>query len=46
MGGMLIAKAFLPSGAHIKQALIYLDLAIKTELVLVRSTFFLFHYLQ
>ncbi|CDW82513.1 UNKNOWN [Stylonychia lemnae] len=35
MGGMLLAKAFLPSGAHIKQALVYLDLAIKTELVLV-----------
>lgn len=37
MGGMLIARAFLPTGAHIKQALSYLDLAIKTELVLVRG---------
>jgi len=36
MGGMLIAKAYLPSGSHIKEALSYLDLAIKLELVLVR----------
>jgi hypothetical protein len=35
MGGMLIAKAYLPSGSHIKEALSYLDLAIKIELVLV-----------
>lgn len=35
MGGMLIAKAFLPTGSHIKEALAYLDIAIKTELVLV-----------
>ena len=35
MGGMLIAKAYLPSGSHIKDALSYLDLAIKIELVLV-----------
>ena len=33
---MLIAKAYLPSGSHIKEALSYLDLAIKIELVLVR----------
>ena len=32
---MLIAKAYLPSGSHIKEALSYLDLAIKIELVLV-----------
>ena len=38
MGGMLIAKAFLPSGAHIKQALSYLDLAIKSELVMVSKS--------
>jgi hypothetical protein len=36
MGGMLIAKAYLPTPDHIKQALAYLDLAIKIELVLVR----------
>ena len=35
MGGMLIAKAYLPSGPHIKEALQYMDLAIKLELVLV-----------
>ena len=35
MGGTLIAKAYLPSGSHIKEALSYLDLAIKIELVLV-----------
>lgn len=38
MGGMILAKAFLPSGAHIKEALIYADIALKTEIVLVRST--------
>ena len=32
---MLLAKAFLPSGAHIKEALAYADIAIKTEIVLV-----------
>lgn len=36
MGGMIIAKAFLPTGNHLKQGLAYLDLAIKVELVLVR----------
>jgi hypothetical protein len=36
MGGMLIAKAYLPTPAHIKQALAYLDLAFKFELVMVR----------
>jgi len=30
----LIAKAFFPSGRHIKQALSYLDLAIKMEIVI------------
>ena len=37
MGGMLLARAFLPTSAHIKQALSYLDLAVKMEIVLVRS---------
>jgi hypothetical protein len=35
MGGMLLAKAFLPSGAHIKEAMVYADLVIKVEIVLV-----------
>ena len=35
--GMLIAKAYLPSGGHIKEALHYMDLAAKIELVLVRT---------
>lgn len=35
MGGMLVAKAFLPSGNHVKQALSYLDMSIKVELVIV-----------
>jgi len=33
----LIAKAYLPSGSHIKEALFYLDMATKIELVLVRK---------
>jgi hypothetical protein len=37
MGGMLIAKAYLPTGSHIKEALSYLDLAIKVELILVNN---------
>ena len=36
IGGMIIAKAYLPSGGHIKEALHYMDLAIKLEMVLVR----------
>jgi hypothetical protein len=35
MGGMMIAKMYLPTGSHIKEALSYLDLAVKIELVLV-----------
>ncbi len=34
---MLIAKAYLPTGSHIKEALSYLDLAIKVELILVNN---------
>src|SRR5438067_359761 len=34
MGGFLLTKAFLPTGSHLKQALSYLDLTIKLELVL------------
>eukprot|EP00347_Sterkiella_histriomuscorum_P014654 403360058 len=48
MGGMLIARAFLPSGAHVKQALSYLDLAVKTELVLndLQASLFWFSLLE
>jgi hypothetical protein len=35
MGGLLLAKAFLPTSSHIKQALAYLDFAVKLEIVLV-----------
>lgn len=37
MGGMLLAKAFLPTGHHIKEAMAYADLAVKVELVIVRT---------
>ena len=43
MGAALIAKMYLPTGDHIKQALAYLDLAIKCELALVRS---ITHFMQ
>jgi len=48
MGGMLLAKAFLPSGAHIKEALAYADIAIKTEIVLheLYTTMFWFSLME
>lgn len=39
MGGMFIAKAYLPSGTHIKQALAYMDLAIKVQLIMVGTNY-------
>ena len=46
MEGLLLAKAFLPTSAHIKQALSYLDLAVKIEIVLVRSFLILINLRQ
>jgi len=44
MSGMLMAKAFLPTGNHIKQALSYLDLGIKIKIVLVINLLFIFYF--
>ena len=42
MGGMLLAKAFLPTMGHLKQALAYLDVAVKLEMALAELTSALF----
>jgi len=42
LGGMILAKAYLPTGAHVKQALAYMDIGIKLEIVLYELQLSLF----